>query len=242
MAELEVYPDSARLLQAAASWIVNIGAAAVAAHGRFDLALAGGATPAPLYRALAAEPYVGQIDWRAVHVFWGDERCVPPQHADSNYRMARETLLDHVPIREQHIHRIHGEDDPAQAALAYARALRAHFGGPPRLDLALLGLGADGHTASLFPHTPALAERRRLAAAVYAAQRDSWRVTLTYPTLNAAAQVIFLVSGIDKADTLRAVLEGPHRPLDLPAQGIRPRSGRLLWLADDAAAARLSRR
>lgn len=241
VAELAVYPDSARLMQAAADQIVGAAAAAVAARGRFSLALAGGSTPAPLYRLLAAAPYAAQVDWRAVYVFWGDERCVPPQHADSNYRMARETLLSRVPIPEQHICRIHGEDDPAQAALAYERALYAHFGGPPRLDLALLGMGADGHTASLFPHTPALTERARLAVAVYAAQRGSWRVTLTYPALNAAEQALFLVSGADKADTLRAVLEGPRRPLELPAQGVRPDAGRLLWLADAAAAALLRR-
>lgn len=241
MAELEVYPDSARLMQAAAAQVVSAGAAAVAAHGRFTLALAGGSTPAPLYRLLAAAPYAAQLDWRAVYVFWGDERCVPPQHADSNYRMAHETLLSRVPIPEQHICRIHGEDDPAQAALAYDRALYAHFDGPPRFDLALLGMGADGHTASLFPHTPALAERTRLAIAVYAVGRASWRVTLTYPALNAAAQALFLVSGADKANTLRAVLEGPRQPLELPAQGVRPHAGRLLWLTDAAAAAQLSR-
>lgn len=240
MTEIQVYPDSARLAQAAAESVISAGEAAIAARRRFSIALAGGSTPAPLYRLLATEQYAAQLDWRAVHVFWGDERCVPPQHSSSNYHMVREALLDRVPIPPDNIHRMRGEDDPVQAALAYEDALRAHFGGSPRFDLVLLGMGADGHTASLFPGAPALAERTRLAVAVYAANRSSWRVTLTYPALNAAAHVMFLVTSSEKADTLRAVLEGPHRPVDLPAQGVRPHAGRVLWLADADAAAQLS--
>lgn len=240
MTEIRVYPTSDQLMQAAAEQVIGAGSAAIAAHKRFDLALTGGATPGPLYRLLATAPYAARLDWGAVHMFWGDERCVPPQHPDSNYRLARETLLDHVPLPAANIHRIRGEDDPVQAALAYESTLRAHFGAAPRFDLVLLGLGADGHAASLFPNAPALAERQRLAIAAYAAEHKWWRVTLTYPVLNAAAQVMFLVSEGSKADILHAVLEGPRHPQELPAQGVRPHDGRLLWLADAAAAARLS--
>ncbi len=241
MVEIQVYPDSVHLMRAAAEVVTAAGQAAIAAQRRFNLVLAGGETPAALYSLLAADPYAARLDWEAVHVFWGDERCVPPHHPESNYRMARETLLDHVPIPPHNIHRMRGEDDPVQAALVYQDELRAHFNGPPRFDLVLLGMGADGHTASLFPGAPALAERVRLAVAVFATHRGSWRVTLTYPALNAAALAVFLVSGSGKAETLRAVLEGPQRPADLPAQAVRPTSGRLLWLADADAARLLSR-
>jgi 6-phosphogluconolactonase len=241
MTEISVYPDTDQLMQAAAEQIISAGNAAIAAHGRFDLALTGGSTPGPLYRLLTTAPYAARLDWGAVHVFWGDERCVPPQHPDSNYRLARETLLDHVPLPAANVHRIHGEDDPVQAALAYESTLRAHFGAVLRFDLVLLGLGADGHAASLFPNAPALTERQRLAVAAYAAEHKWWRVTLTYPVLNAAAQVIFLVSSGSKADIVRAVLEGPRRPQELPAQGVQPHDGRLLWMLDADAAVRLAR-
>ena len=240
MTEIQVYPNSARLMQAAAEVVAAAGEAAIAAQRRFNLVLAGGQTPAALYSLLAANPYAARLNWEAVHVFWGDERCVPPNHPESNYRMARETLLDHVPIPPRNVHRVRGEDDPVRAALAYQDELRAHFNGPPRFDLVLLGMGADGHTASLFPGAPALAEHVRLAVAAFATHSGSWRVTLTYPALNAAALVVFLVSGGSKAETLRAVLEGPQRPAELPAQAVRPTGGRLLWLADADAARLLS--
>lgn len=240
MAGLEIHPTTEALMLAAAAHVIAAGAQAIQTRGRFSVALAGGSTPEALYRLLAAEPFVSRLDWRAVHVFWGDERSVPPDHSDSNYRMARESLLAHVPVAPENIHRIQGEIDAAQAALAYEDALRAHFAGPPRFDLILLGMGEDGHTASLFPGAPALAERVRLAVPVHAAHLGSWRVTLTYPVLNAAAAVLFVVSGSSKAATLRAVLEGPSRPTELPAQGVRPHAGRLMWLADASAAEQLA--
>jgi 6-phosphogluconolactonase len=180
-----------------------------------------------------------------VEVFWGDERCVPPTHADSNYRMAKEALLDLVPIPAERVHRMAGESpDPAAAAAAYeaeiARVLGGSPGGaPPALDLVLLGMGADGHTASLFPGTTALGERRRWVVANHVPKLGVDRVTLTWPILNRAAHVFFLVVGADKAAVLREVLEGPPAVERLPSQGIRPEAGRLVWICDRLAAGAL---
>jgi len=172
-----------------------------------------------------------------VHVFWGDERCVPPEHPESNYRLAREALLDHVPLPLANIHRIHTEREPAQAAADYERTLRRFFGpgNAPRFDLVLLGLGTDGHTASLFPGTPAVQEHERWVVAHYVPSLAAWRVTLTPAVLNAADQVTFLVAGAEKAGVLDRVLNGPCQPDVLPAQVVRPAGGSLLWLVDAAA-------
>jgi 6-phosphogluconolactonase len=192
------------------------------------------------------------VDWTAVQVFWGDERCVPPDHPDSNYRMARETLLDHVPLPAGNVHRIRGELPPTQAAAEYERELHAFFSLPPlgaatrreapmaSFDLVLLGMGSDGHTASLYPGTLAIHETERWVTAHRVEKLDAWRITLTPPALNAAAQVTFVVSGTPcgrKAEALRQVLAGPYRPQELPAQVIRPAPGRLCWLVDREAAA-----
>ncbi len=246
---LEVYASSGDLMRAAAERFVRAAQAAVRAHGSFLTALSGGGTPRALYALLAGPADAVRVEWARTHVFWGDERCVPPDHDGSNYRMTYESLLAHVPVPPSHIHRIRGEDEPSMAAAAYDRELRQAFAtpdGPPRtaagarFDLVLLGMGDNGHTASLFAGMPALREtgpQARWAAAQYVAAVATWRVTLTPVVINAAAEVIFLVSGAEKAAMLRRVLTGPRQPEALPAQLVAPHAGRLSWLVDAAAAA-----
>ena len=230
--KVDAYPDAESLARAAAAHFVEQAGAAIAGRGRFTVALSGGATPRAMHRLLASEAFAGRVDWARVHVFWGDERCVPPHHPDSNYRMARETLLDHVPIPAANIHRMRGEIDPTEAAAAYEVELRAVFGAgtTPRLDLILLGMGDDGHTASLFPGAAAVREGERWVVAHYVEKLGAWRLTLTPVVINASAQVTFVVAGAEKAGVLRAVLEGPHQPDVLPAQVVRPAEGRLRWM------------
>ncbi|NLE77054.1 MAG: 6-phosphogluconolactonase [Chloroflexi bacterium] len=234
--DLVVLADAGALAAEATRRVVAAAQQAVAARGRFSLVLAGGSTPKALYRLLAT----ACLPWPQTSLFWGDERCVPPGHGESNYRLAHETLLAHVPVPPGQVHRMRGEWEPRQAAQAYDRLLRELFRGPrPDFDLALLGMGADGHTASLFPGSAALVEDTRLALAVAAdyGGRPAQRVTLTLPALNAARQVLFLVSGADKADAVRAVwVDEDSR---LPARRVRPVAGRLTWLLDQAAAAGL---
>ncbi len=243
MAEIRIYADADRLAHAAAEHFTTLATAAIATRGQFTVALSGGSTPRATYTLLAMEEFALQLDWSRVHVFWGDERCVPPDDPDSSYWMARETLLDHVPLPARNVHRIRGEMEPEAAAQSYAAELRAFFGTPwPSFDLVLLGMGNDGHTASLFPGSAALHEETRPVVAVTAHYQDrpAHRVTLTPPAINAARQVFFLVAGAAKAETLQAVLEGPAERL--PAQFIRPTSGQITWLVDSAAASRLRRR
>lgn len=238
---LRVVADKDALARAAADAVVQHARDAIARNGRFLWVLSGGSTPEALYALLASEAWAAQIDWLKVHVFWGDERCVPPDHAASNYRMARRALLEHVPIPDSQIHRMRGEDDPAQAAEAYEALIRlvTRSTQPSRFDLVLLGMGADGHTASLFPNTAALREQQRWAVAHQVGADPPWRITLTPVVLNAAAAVLFLVSGADKAGALQRVLEGPLQPDLLPAQAITPRRGTSQWLVDRPAAALL---
>lgn len=234
MGEVETWVcgDGDDVADAAAQFVVDCAADAIAARGRFTLALSGGSTPRPLYEWLATDEGRDQIDWARVHLFWGDERGVPPDHADSNYRLARETLLDHVPIPAAQIHRIHGEDDPETAASAYEQTLRELSA--DGLDLVLLGLGRDGHTASLFPNRPAGRETSRWVVADQDPTGRA-RITLTPPAINAARTVAFIVTGADKALVLQAVREGPVAPDLLPAQRIGPPHGRLVWIVDHAA-------
>lgn len=239
--DVVVAPDGERLAHVAAERFAGIAETAVARAGRFTLALAGGSTPKGLYSVLAAEPCRTRVPWPQTHVFWGDERCVPPDHAESNYRMVTETLLRHVPIPPTQIHRMRGEDaDPDRAAADYERVLKAAFGLPagglPRFDLILLGMGADGHTASLFPGSPALRETARLVVAHYVERLQSYRLTLTIPVLNEAREIVFLVSGHEKTAILRAVLQGGKRNDPIPVQLIVPREGRVTWLLDADAA------
>jgi 6-phosphogluconolactonase len=236
----------AELARAAAEEVVRLAGEAVAARGRFTFVLSGGSTPRSLFTLLADphESFRDRITWNAVHVFWGDERCVPPDHPDSNYRMAREALLDHVPIPAANVHRIAAENpDAAAAAALYDAELGTFFSladgenrGLPRFDLILLGLGPDGHTASLFPGNAAVHETERRVIAPFVEKLNTHRITLTAPVLNHAAVVIFLVSGAEKVAALAAVIEGA-RQVDLyPAQIIQPDDGALMWLVDNAAA------
>lgn len=225
------YPDTASLARAAAGQFVTLAAETIAARGRFLVALAGGATPRAAYELLAREELAAGVDWPHVHVFWGDERCVPPDHPASNYGMARAVLLDQVPIPDDNVHRIAGELYPHAAAVAYQRELEETLGEQGRFDLILLGLGADGHTASLFPNTTALWERERWVLPVYVEKLSAWRVTLTLPIINTARHVVFLVSGAGKAEALARVRAGEP----LPAGLVHPLAGRLLWLVDQDA-------
>ncbi len=233
-----VYPDVAALTRTAAEEIVQAGRDAIRDRGRFDLALAGGSTPRAVYQLLAAE-YAGALDWDHVHLFFGDERHVPPEHPDSNYRMARESLLTNPALRPR-VHRIHAELPTAAAADHYENELRAHFQlpppGQPAFDLVLLGMGADGHTASLFPGTAALLEDKRAVVANAVPQLNTERITLTFPCLNAARRVLFLTAGADKAAMLAHVLAGDPSGTSYPAQHIRSASGPAVWLTDAAAA------
>jgi 6-phosphogluconolactonase len=238
---LLVAADAAGAARLAAEALVRRGRGAVAARGRFILALAGGSTPRRLHGLLSdpAGPFAGALDWSRVVVLLGDERCVPPGHPGSNFRMARETLLSRLPIPARNVLRPRGEDpDPERAARDYEGALRALFpAGTPAVDLVLLGMGPDGHVASLFPGSPALDERRRWVAAPFVPVLGAHRLTLTLPVVEAAGSVLLLATGRDKAARLAEALSGPGA---LPAQRIRPRSGDLV-VALDAAAARLLR-
>lgn len=241
MRDLRLLPDADSLAQAAADHINELAAKAIAEQGRFSIALSGGSTPRALYERLATEPYIKRIEWSKVHFFWGDERCVPPDDADSCYRMARESLLDHIPTPPSQIHRIQGELKPDEAAKNYEQVLRGIFPGHlPRFDLILLGMGDDGHTASLFPNTPALDITDKWVTANHVTTvKQNWRVTLTAPAINAAANVAFLVAGTGKAERLNQVLNGAYTPHQLPSQLINPRDGHLIWFVDQAAAAQL---
>jgi 6-phosphogluconolactonase len=239
-------PTPEALGEAAAREFLIRARAAIAARGRYSVALSGGSTPRQLYRALA-ERGPGEIPWPAIHLFWGDERAVPPDHPQSNYRAARAELLSKVPVPAANVHRLRGEETPERAAALYEEELRRFFGFAagsegghfPRFDLILLGMGDDGHTASLFPHSPALDEGERWVVANPVPALATTRLTLTLPVLNAAACVLFLVAGTGKAATLAEVLEGQARPRELPAQAVRPVDGELIWMLDQAAAARL---
>jgi 6-phosphogluconolactonase len=240
VSEVRVFADVEELMRAAADEVVRRAEEAVREHGRFAWALSGGSTPRGLYRLLASPPHRDRMPWSAVHVFWGDERHVPPDHPDSNFRMAREAMLDRVPLPAANVHRIRSEEpDAAGAAELYEAELRDFFQRAPRFDLVLLGLGKDAHTASLFPGGAAVRESERLVVAVIAPGVESqhtFRITFTPPVLNHARLCVFLVSGEDKAEPLRAVLEGPRDPERYPAQIVEGGCLRCLWMVDRAAA------
>lgn len=241
-AEVRIVNTAADLFQTAAREFAARAAEAVSARGRFCVALSGGSTPRSLYSLLAGGS-APSIPWDRIYFFWGDERHVPPADPDSNYRMANEALLSKVPIPTSNVFRIPAEENDAEAAaVAYEQTLRAFFrldpGEFPRFDLILLGIGLEGHTASLFPGSTALEERTRLVVANWVEKLKADRITVTLPVLNHAACVMFLASGSDKAEILREVLENPAA--DLPAQKVQPGNGRLVWLLDRAAAGRLA--
>jgi len=242
--EILAYPEAQELSRAAADEFIRLADEALQARGLFVVALAGGSTPKSLYALLAGEEYRSRVPWDKTHFFWGDERHVPPDHNDSNYRMTCEAMLSKVPVPPSNVHRIKSEDpDARRAAAAYETEMRAFFErhnllarGLPRFDLVLLGMGPDGHTASLFPGTHAVRERERWVAAPWVDKFHTYRITLTPPVINNAACILFFVGGEEKAETLRAVLEGPEEADRYPSQVIQPADGTLRWMVDQAAA------
>jgi len=209
--------------------------------GRFSVALSGGETPRRTYELLATPQYRDHIHWQEVHVFWSDERCVPEDDPRSNYRMTRQALLDHVPIPPENIHPIRCDQSPQHAAAQYEKELKDFFSiQNPNFHLVLLGLGENGHTASLFPHTTVLNEQEKSVSEVFVEELGMYRVTFTAPFINQAEQVVFLVSGAEKAKVLESVLEGAYQPHELPAQLIRPKGNHPTWLVDKAASHKLT--
>lgn len=236
--EIKVLPDANAIAREAAERIVALSEEAIEARGRFSIALAGGSTPKTLFALLASPEFVTRLDWPAIDLFFGDERCVPKDHKDSNYRMAHETMISKVPIPLDNVYRMRGEADPNEAAKEYGLMLKERFG-DGGLDLVLLGMGDDGHTLSLFPGSKAVTEREHRVVANYAENSTtgkSWRVTMTAPFVNKARHVIVMLAGANKADRVKEVLEGPRDPERLPIQLIQPTDGTMTWLLDSGAA------
>ena len=244
--EIIVCPDAGELSQKAADRFVALANEASTIFGRFAVALSGGSTPKTLYSLLALPGFADRIPWSKVHLFWGDERCVPPDHPDSNYRMVRESLLSKINLTPENVHRMAGEKEPKLAAAEYEEQLIRFFrltnDALPRFDLTLLGLGEDGHTASLFPGSEALTETQRLVAANFVEKLNAHRLSLTFPVLNESAQIYFLVAGKNKATTVKELL-GTHPTIaQFPAQRIQPVDGALTWFITRDAAAELATR
>jgi 6-phosphogluconolactonase len=239
---VRVFETVEEVARTAAEHFVERASNAVSAHGRFAVALAGGSTPRLLYQLLASD-FRDRLEWTTVHLFFGDERCVSRDHPDSNYRMAYESLIAHVEIPASNVHPIKGDGDPTTSAHLYEAELREFFrdSTAPAFDLVLLGLGDDGHTASLFPATSALTVGDKWAAANWVEKLQTHRITLTPTAINSAAGVTFLVTGGTKAPAVKSVLTGPWQPERLPAQLIKPEAGTLTWLLDSQAAALLPR-
>lgn len=242
---IRIYPDAIALCRAAAEHFVNRANEFATAKGRFNVLLSGGSTPKGMFALLAGEKELHDaVPWKDIHFFWGDERHVPPDHPDNNYKMAEEILLSKVPVDREHVHRVISEvSDAYLSAANYEIELKQYIhvldGGFPRFDLVFLGMGPDGHTASLFPGTKALDEESKWVVANWVGKLYTWRITLTAPVINHAAEVVFLVGGDDKAQPLKAVFEGPHEPAQLPAQLIHPVNGELIWMVDAKAASLL---
>lgn len=241
---LQVFADASEVARAAALRFIEIARESIAARGRFSVALAGGSTPKRIYELLASDELSNELDWSKVHIFFGDERTVPPDDAESNYRMANEALLARVALPEQNIHRMRGEGDAVANARLYEDELRGYFDGEdwPQFDLIMLGMGDDGHTASLFPETRALDVNAAWVTANWVEKFDTFRVTLTVPAINHARHIMFIVTGASKAERLAEVLHGAHEPRRLPSQLIQPHEGALAWFLDEAAAAKLLRK
>jgi 6-phosphogluconolactonase len=244
--EIRILPDGAAIAKRAAQEFLRAAAAAVREKGSFNVTLAGGSTPKALYSLLVNDPALrSQVPWDKIHLFFGDERHVPPDHPDSNFRMAAEAMISKSPLKSEQVTRIKGEYfDAEQAALEYEKALREYFklkdGEYPRFDLLLAGMGNEGHTLSLFPGTKALHADGRLVVRNWIGKLYTERITLTAPAASNAALVLFMVTGADKAPALKAVLEGQFEPEQLPAQLLQPQNGKSLWLVDTAAASMLS--
>jgi 6-phosphogluconolactonase len=244
-AQVIIFDSPEEVSQAAAARFVELGQGVIAERGRFTVALAGGSTPKRIYELLGSESYREQLDWSKVHIFFGDERCVPPDDAGSNYRMANEALLSRVALPAENIHRMNGVGDAVANARLYEDEMRTFFNDAawPRFDLILLGMGDDGHTASLFPGTEVLFEREAWVAGLWVEKLGAYRITLTPPAINHAAHIIFLVTGENKAGRLAEILGDKHdTAVQLPAQLIRPLDGSLRWFVDRAASARLGPR
>ncbi len=249
MAEVQTYADLESLSQATAELVAAHCAQAISERGRFLLAISGGRSPRRTYELMARPPVSGMIDWSHVHLFWADERYVPHDHRESNYRLAQETLLLNVPLPPGQVHPFATDVEPKRAAEQYDRLLRETFNAPQEslrplnngstFDFLLLGMGDDGHTASIFPDSGLVFEDRCYAAAEFVPKLDSWRLTLTPAAINNSRQIVVLVSGKDKAEQVKRVLEGPRLPEQLPIQNICPREGRLVWMLDAAASSKL---
>lgn len=239
--DIRIFETAEEVARAAADYFAEIALSSIDTEGRFSVALAGGSTPRRTYQLLATEEYRNRFPWSQVHIFFGDERAVPATHADSNYRMAEEALISLLPIPTANVHRMEGEGDAVANASLYEGELQTFFDGAswPRFNLVLLGIGDDGHTASLFPGTDALIEARAWVVANWVEKLKTYRITLTAPAINHAANIIFLVAGKGKAERLSEVLRGARNPLRLPSQLIQPVDGSLVWLVDKAAAQRL---
>lgn len=240
MAEIHIFTTPEDTAEGAAAFVAPLAENCAQAQGRFTVALSGGSTPRRLYQLLASAPHAGRLAWDRWHIFWSDERCVPPDHQESNYRMAKETLLDHVPIPSSQVHRIRGEATPQLAAQEYEDLLRQIFQTTtPVFDLILLGIGEDGHTASLFPGTTALREEKRLVVANWVPHLQAYRITFTLLLITIASTISFLVTDGSKAAVIRQVLEpAPGDPM-LPAAQVRPTSGALHWFLTKSAASQL---
>jgi 6-phosphogluconolactonase len=240
--EVRVLPDPGEAAHAAALEIFHAAGDAIGNRGDFSIALSGGSTPVPLFRLLAESPYRERPEWTRTRFFFVDERCVPPDHERSNYRLAKEHLFDPLEVPAERVFRMRGEDDPAAAARAYEDVLVRELPGEspvPQIDFVLLGIGADGHTASLFPGTAALEERERLVAANRVPKLNEWRLTLTLPVLNASRRAVFLVTGAEKSAVVASAVERKKGSHDVPASLVRPDRGSLIWILDEAAAAGL---
>ena len=240
--QIAIYDDKHTLSQHAAEYIMRIAKESIDLHGRFTIALTGGTTPGEAYSLLGSEPIRSQIDWRLVHIFWGDERCIPHTNPESNFYLAQETLLDHIAIPKSQIHPMPADQpDRDAASQAYTVEMQHTFGtnGIPSFDLIHLGMGPEGHTASLFPNQASLHEKQRLVMPVSVPKPPPDRLTFTPPLLNAARNVLFLVTGSEKADALQAVLEGEFQPEEYPAQIVRPTNGEVVWMLDRAVAQKI---
>ncbi|HEX8906582.1 MAG TPA: 6-phosphogluconolactonase [Longimicrobiaceae bacterium] len=234
---LQVHADAHSAARAGAEAFVAQARAAVEARGRFTVALSGGTAPKEMYALYAEGELASRIPWEGVHLFWGDDRCVPPHHPRSNFGMAWEAFIRRVPIPPENVHRILGELPPEEGAGRYREELARVFGpGVPRFDVVHLGIGPDAHTCSLFPFDPLLRERELTVAAALMRELGEPRVTFTFPVVNAARRVEMFVVGAGKADIVRKVLRGPLDPFRLPAQNVRPTDGEMVWIVDKGAA------
>jgi len=242
MRRLIIVPDKVALVTQAVEYFIESANRQIAHNGVFAVALSGGGTPRPVYAALAKPENAERVDWSKVHLFWGDERHVSPEDAQSNYRMVREVMLDQITIPTENVHRVPAEMEVRMGAFQYEETLRQFFTGDwPVFDFVFLGMGGDGHTASLFPNSTGLNEDFRWFIANYAPEMKTWRMTLTTPAINAARLILVLVEGAGKADRLQRALTGPKDPYEMPIQMIDPSQGEMIWLVDEAAASKIKK-